>query len=176
MIALMQLPCPDQSKTARWNAIHWIAAPVVVTTFVIFGLAAGCVDGPGAAESLPAADYRDFVVEVQPVLDNLCANSSCHGDAGRPLETFSVGEHRLDVQQLDSTDALSDEELLSNYLSSLAFLVDIETAADSGLLAKPLALEAGGSEHVGGVQFNSVDEAEYRIMLRWAQGALSAPR
>ncbi len=132
---------------------------------------AGCLD-TGAMVSVPAAEYDAFVSEVQPVLAERCANPSCHGLSGRPLEVFAIHLHRLDPADVHRDLPLTDADLRANYHRASAFFLDGDRAEESPLLLKPLATDAGGSEHSGGAQFVDVAEAEYRALLGWIDEAL----
>jgi hypothetical protein len=135
-------------------------------------LLAGCAVDPGAAP-LPAGDPDVFLAEVQPILAAGCGNPACHGDPARPFPLFALGLHRLDPADLYLDVPLSDEELDRNQRAAEAMLAGFDAAADSPLLSKPLAPEAGGSEHRGGVQFVDPTEADYLTLERWGDAALS---
>ena len=47
--------------------------------------------------------------------------------------------------------------------------------ADCLLVRKPLAPEAGGTTHLGGVMFADTAEADYRGLLDWIAGAKGSP-
>lgn len=130
-----------------------------------------CVEGPGGPVPLPDADYDGFVRDVQPVLVG-CANPSCHGSADRPLEIYAPRRHRLDPEQVHRDTPLTDEELERNFDRARALLVDIAAPEDSPLLHEPLAIEAGGSEHGGGVQFEDRDDPGYRVLEAWIAASL----
>ncbi len=141
----------------------------------LLGLAA-CIDGPGDSHELLPGNFDAFVMNVQPELAASCANPSCHGTAGRPLEIYAPQQHRADPSRLHLDEALSEEELHDNHLRSGAFLIDLEQAADSALLTKPLARDAGGSDHSGGVQYPDVEEPGYRALLEWVRLEHSATK
>ena len=128
----------------------------------------GCVDGPGIGDELPG-DYRAFEEDVQPIL-NGCANPSCHGTSERPLELYSVRQHRLDPEEIYLETPLSDRELWLNFIRSCGFLMDLEAPEDCELLRKPLSVEAGGVEHGGGVQFGDLENPDYALLLDWVSG------
>ncbi|MCP4872048.1 MAG: hypothetical protein GY898_25365 [Proteobacteria bacterium] len=135
-------------------------------------LLGGCVTGPGSVGSLPLGDAAAFEVEVQPVLEAGCANPSCHGNADRPLEVYARFQYRLDPDRLYLDEPITADELTHNRRSAAGFLVGFAAAARSPLLTKPLAHDAGGAHHAGGVVFGDAQEPGYRALKAWADGAL----
>jgi hypothetical protein len=118
-----------------------------------------CVRGvpelPGVDLSAPVADsesYERFVDEVQPVLVERCAGSSCHGAAAAGLH-ISCGE--------------DDEERRANYESVIRYLSEV--AVSSELLRRPLAASRGGIYHEGGDIFLSTDDTDYRVLRSFAE-------
>jgi hypothetical protein len=133
----------------------------------------GCIDGPQSSPFAMNADFDVFVDDVQPILSSRCSNPACHGAEGRPLEIYAVQQHRLDPKLAWSTEPLTDQELLLNFYRACGFMVDLEYADECDLLLKPLNAGAGGSEHVGGSQFNETSNPEYELIRAWiAQGLL----
>lgn len=126
----------------------------------------GCVPGPGDAGGLPG-DYSEFETHVQPILSEGCGSPSCHGTNERPLELYSVRMHRLDPDDVFLETPLTPEELWLNFARSCGFLMDLDAPEDCELLKKPLDPKAGGSEHVGGVQFGDADNPDYASILDW---------
>ncbi len=144
------------------------ACQVVVVCLLDGGL--GCVDE--ADESgIPGADFDAFVSEVQPVLDDRCANPSCHGTERRPLEIYAPSLHRADPDAIHSSSPLTDLELEANFGRSCGFLLDLDRPRDSLLLSKPLAMSAGGTAHADIVVFETDDDAEFVSMLDWVTDA-----
>ena len=133
----------------------------------------GCVTDTGAVLSLPVGDQELFELEVQPVLAESCGNPSCHGSPLRPLELYSVHQHRDDASLIHRDEPLSEPELVANMQRAAAFLIEVDRAEDSPLLTKPLAPIAGGAEHEGDVQFEDPLEPGYQALHTWAQGALT---
>ena len=136
----------------------------------------GCVTGPGGQVVQTSPDLEVFVAEVQPVFAARCANATCHGDPARPLEIYAVHNHRFDPDDAYLDSALSEEELRLNYIGARVFIdelswLDDAVVDDCALLAKPLEPGAGGSEHIGGVQFFDSEEAEYQTIRRWIADA-----
>jgi len=126
-----------------------------------------CVEGPGGTEELVLPSYEYFVRDLQPELATACSNPSCHG-VQRPLELYAAKLHRKDPSRVHFDEPLTEDELRLNHLRTATFLVGVNHPADSALLTKPLAPEAGGSEHTGGVQYSDIGEPGYRALLRWA--------
>ena len=151
-------------KGARYN-LCGIAA--------LFGLSAltgslsACVESPGQREMVLFDDFDGFVTRVQPILDRSCANPSCHGNVERPLEIFSVHQHRIQADEIFMDTPLSERELWRNFERVCSFLVDFDDPAECALLEKPLAIEAGGGAHVGGTQFFDESNQDYQELLSW---------
>ncbi len=143
------------------RAIH------LITTISLF---AGCVeiiDGPGQEELLLNADFVDFVEQVQPILDARCANPLCHGNSERPLEVYSVHQHRINPKHTYLDGELTEEELWRNFERACSFLTEIEDPDDCAILEKPLSEEAGGGEHGGGTQFQDKSTQDYQTIRDW---------
>ena len=132
----------------------------------------GCVVGPGTGAPLPLGDPQVFAEEVQPVLAAGCANPSCHGSADRPLELYAPFMHRLDAERVHLDEPLTETELELNRRRSAALLQDCEDPDLSVLLTKPLAPDAGGCEHEGGVIFEDAWEQDYEALRGWASQAI----
>lgn len=146
-------------------------APLLLSLLACWS-ASGCLaDEHQAWVPLPAADLQTFAAEVQPILAARCANPSCHGMAGRPLEVFAPQRHRADPADLHRDLPLTEAELAANFFRASAFLLDGRGPADCPLLTKPLAESAGGVAHVGGAQFYDTDEVEYARLLAWIEEA-----
>ncbi|HMI91177.1 MAG TPA: hypothetical protein VK509_07425 [Polyangiales bacterium] len=118
-----------------------------------------CVSGAGelpgvdldAALADPAS-YQAFATNVQPMLRQRCAGSSCHGS--RTADLFlTCGD--------DGRDLRWNYEVALRHVSA--------QAASSELLRRPLALQAGGSYHEGGDVIADTDDPGYRALLNWAK-------
>ncbi|MGF1466495.1 MAG: TolB family protein [Sandaracinaceae bacterium] len=117
-----------------------------------------CVRGPGedehfdpAAEPADAESFRAFVSDVQPVLRDRCAGSTCHGNFA--LDPYlACGE--------------TEAERRWNYFVSVAFLA--APASTSGLLRRPLSTFRGGVFHEGGDVFASTEDPDYETIRAWA--------
>ncbi len=126
-----------------------------------------CIDEPGVITDELTLDWDQYVGEVEPALTASCANPSCHGVPVRPLELFGVHQHRLDPELVYADEPLTQTESELNLSRIAEFVVAPPDAADSDLLRKPLAEDAGGTGHVGGVQFEDAEDATYRLVLDW---------
>lgn len=135
---------------------------------------AGCVNGPGEIAIEMPADFDRFIDEVQPELSASCSNPGCHGSVERPLELYAVHQHRLDPDDVYLDDPLTDAELWLNFMRVCGFAIDLDEVEDCEVLRKPLAPEAGGSEHMGGVQFSDVDNPSYEIIFDWLAAGVRA--
>ncbi len=134
-------------------------------TALLLGWFSGCIAGDETTPGFQDADFGLFVTEIQPLISESCANPSCHGDAKRPWQTFAVHQHRLDPADVFIDNPLSERELWLNYTRTIAFV----GPTDEPLLRKPLAPTKGGSDHVGGVQFESTDEYDYQVLQAWIE-------
>lgn len=103
-------------------------------------------------EPADVESFESFVRDVQPVLVERCAGSSCHGSPVADL-SLRCGE--------------SEAERRWNYFSTVAHLDT--TPALSELLRRPLAKQRGGTFHEGGTIFESTDDPGYVALRRWAE-------
>ncbi len=137
---------------------------------------ASCVSGPGAGELVATPDPDWFVEDVQPVLVESCATSSCHGDPARPLELYAIHHNRLDETITHCDVPLTAEEERINFERTSAFVHELAwdgaVANDSALLHKPLDPNQGGSDHTGGVQFFDPTESDYIAVQAWIADAI----
>jgi hypothetical protein len=106
---------------------------------------------PAAALADPTFDQ--FVADVQPVLEG-CAAASCHGAP------------RADLYLTCGAD---DDQRAFNMTQARAFVTD--PVDDSQLLEAPLASDAGGNGHAGGVHFTSRTDPAYLAVRAWATAA-----
>jgi hypothetical protein len=144
-----------------------------LTPLVVVAVLAGCIEDAGNEQALPDADYEVFVEEVQPILAERCASSSCHGTERRPLELYAPSQHRIDPDSVHLDTPLAEKELDRNFTRSLGFLIDVSGAEDCRLLTKPLAMAAGGTFHVEVDVFETTDDPEYEVMRDWVTQALA---
>ena len=137
-------------------------------TVVLASMLVGCA--PASSGSLlPTLDPETFAVEVQPRYELHCAYVGCHGTPDRPLALYARGAWRSSAEDTPEDvfgeAPLRPAELAHNLDQTRAFLASAPDPSRSLLLLRPLAPEAGGSGHGGGVQFASVDDPDYRALL-----------
>ena len=118
---------------------------------------------PAQAQTL---DYEYFKTQVEPIFLQKRAGHArcyvCHAERSNNsfrLEKLSPG-----------ANAWTEEQSRKNF-AVVSRLVAPGKPEQSLLLLHPLAPEAGGSAyHSGGRQFESKDDAAWKIMARWARG------
>lgn len=135
-------------------------------------LLAGCVPDAQSIDIDDEAGFAAFESSVQPILADRCANPSCHGAVGRPLQLYAAGWHRLDPADLHSMDGLNEEELRLNYSRASGFVQEAAQTGQCHLLTKPLAESAGGAAHGGGAQFEDQAEPDYLTLQGWVGAVL----
>ena len=134
----------------------------------------GCVIDNAPVQA-PALDPDYFRCNVQPVLGARCAMPACHGTAQRPLSIFAPGRMRYEVGWDRPTEPITQYELDSNYGIAGGFTTTTATG-DVWLLAKPLAVAAGGYYHRGADLFGDQDifvttqDPGYQILAGWIAG------
>ncbi|MEO8549130.1 MAG: hypothetical protein ABI678_04135 [Kofleriaceae bacterium] len=151
---------------------------MVTRAFIVVALA-GCTSALDQPAPVTALDREMFRCAVEPVLAARCAFPGCHGDARRPLAIYAPGRMRYAIGWDRPTEPLTDAELGLNYDIAAGFATSSATGTP-WLLAKPLAVEAGGYFHRGaeldaaGDVFASTDDAGYRLLARWIAGETAA--
>jgi hypothetical protein len=136
------------------------------------GFVLGCVDPlPGG---IPVADRAAFERDVFPVLLRDCAFHACHGSTQRFFQVFGPGRARLSPE-LRPLDDITPAEIEHSFTRALSMLepADMER---SPLIAKPLAIAAGGVGHEGSDAlgrdvYQSADDPAYRILHTWVVAA-----
>jgi hypothetical protein len=130
-----------------------------------------------APATLAKVDEAFFRCRVQPVLATTCAFFVCHGDGRRPFRVYARNRLRLGKTELTRNEPLTTEERQANFAAARAF-VDPEHPADSLLLSKPLdrdraqgRFHRGAEIFGGGDVFPSREDPDFRVLLRWAEGA-----
>jgi len=143
---------------------------------ILFVVTSGACGGDSASVALPEPDGDEFAADVYPILLRDCGSSGCHGASERFFRVVGPGRTRLSPEQAP-LDPATAQEILESYRRARAML-----EPDSGdlplLLRKPLALAAGGATHGGHDVFGrnvyaSRDDANYRVLERWASGRSS---
>jgi hypothetical protein len=128
-------------------------------------------DQNAAGESKPL-DYEFFKARVEPIFlkkrPGHARCYACHGSGTGP-------------QYLLPLPAGSDfwtEEQSRQIFQNVSSLVDTDDPMSSPFLIHPLSPLAGGDGHFahsGGRQFESKDDPDWQIMLRWAKGEKASP-
>mgnify|MGYP001794084795 CR=1 FL=1 len=99
-----------------------------------------------------AEGFQRFRDDVQPVLQESCAGSSCHGN---------------EFADFYLTCGDTEEDLRWNYAVTLAHVSE-GAPSTSGLLRRPLSLLRGGTFHEGGNVLGSTEDPRYQALLDWA--------
>jgi hypothetical protein len=138
------------------------------------GLLLACDHGAGLDQR--KLDFLTFKTEVHPVLLRDCGFYACHGSSNRFFRVWGIGRVRLNPMNRPfdysgAQPASTQEEL--DYTKQLAeSMIDFNNPSRSLLLRKPLATEAGGSDHFGSDKFGrnvyrSVNDEGYVTLTRW---------
>ncbi len=139
--------------------------------FLVGGALLSACIGTTPPTPLPQGDADAFVANVQPVLEDRCADPSCHGHVDRPFRVFGVLRERLDPTTTLPSDPLTAAELASNMRAFESFALDTveagQTLDECLILRKPLPPEELGAAHVGGVIFDSTYDRQWRAMYHW---------
>jgi hypothetical protein len=144
-------------------------AILVAATLALFGAGCGEVD-PGEEEMVGQLDQTVFEATIQPILDSRgCSQAGCHyRDKDNPNSGGPGGSLRI----FDCTgNTCSPEQLLANH-DSAAGMANLSNPTTSKLLTKPLALAAGGVQHLGGDIFMSATDPDYVAALGWIQNPI----
>lgn len=144
-------------------------AILVTAMFVLVGAGCGEVE-PGDAEAVGQLDQAAFAATIQPILDARgCSQAGCHyRDKNNPNTGGPGGSLRI----FDcSGNSCTSEQLLANH-DSAAGMANIPNPTTSKLLTKPLALSAGGVQHLGGDIFLSTADPDYAAVLGWIQSPI----
>ncbi len=144
-------------------------AILVAATLALLGAGCGQVE-PGEEETIGQLDQSVFETTIQPILDaRSCSEAGCHyRDKNNPNTGGPGGSFRI----FDcSADSCSPEQLLANH-DSAAGMANLANPTTSKLLTKPLALAAGGVQHLGGDIFMSTADPDYAAILGWIQSPI----
>lgn len=138
----------------------------------VLALLIGCVEPQPAG--VPSADRALFEREVMPILLRDCGFHACHGSQNRFLQVFGPGRGRL-TPELRPLDDITPAEMEHAFTRSLSMLEpgDLE---NSLLLAKPLAIPAGGAGHegsdaLGRAIYQSKQDPAYQVLHTWVMGS-----
>ena len=138
-------------------------------SIVTLPVLAGCQSG-GSYLDFSDVDFEEYVDTINPILVPNCSSANCHGSITRPFSLYGVHQFREDPEHKYRDYPLTEEELYRNYMSVLAISDGVISAELSQILQKPLPVEYGGSQHLGGVWFESSDDYEYNVVLNWLEG------
>lgn len=133
---------------------------------MFLGVACGQVD-PGEGEASGQLDQTVFAATIQPLLDARgCSQAGCHyRDKTNPNSGGPGGSFRI----FDcSGSSCTTEQLVANH-DSASGMANTVNPTTSKLLSKPLALSAGGVQHLGGDIFLSTADPDYAAILGWIQ-------
>jgi len=143
-------------------------------TALVVGLCAAlalgaCGDTVEPVVEQPELDIDTYRQTVDSVLGEGCGNpSGCHGSERRPLALYVRRANRADPADVFLDPPLTNAELLANFERASSFAID--RGAGIELLVKPLAPSAGGIRHLGGDQYASPDDRDYRVIEAWIAG------
>ena len=132
---------------------------------VVAALVAACNAPDQGAQTLPAGDVASFAADIQPIMTDSCASLDCHGDPGRPLRLYAERGLRLEAALRDTP--ITQEEIAHNVGAFLG--VSPGAVADHLALLKPLAIDAGGMEHLGGDLWSSPEHPHYAAIRGWLE-------
>jgi hypothetical protein len=150
---------------------------------LVLSLAAGGCAGPDFDKPATYArgDDNEFTNVVMPVLARDCGFQACHGSSERFFRIYGVGRQRLPI---DPTAACENDSMPPCYYNDLngnerdyslqiaQSFVDPANPNESLLLRKPLAVEAGGSDHSGVDKYGrnvyrTPDDQGFLVIQRW---------
>src|SRR5262249_7549279 len=99
--------------------------------------------------------FKDFTANVEPVITQKCAFSTCH--SGEQSDFFLTCR------------GSGDDASKFNFLEAQAY---IGTPAETSMLIlKPLSPASGGIVHTGGVFFKTRDDGDWKNLSDWAAEA-----
>lgn len=147
-----------------------LCAGLLMGISLLFNGGCGHVE-PGEEGVAGGLDHTTFKSMIQPILDNTgCSQQGCHfRDKVNPNIGGPGGSLRLFI--CTAGDPCTPEELLANH-DSAAGMSDIVNPSNSKLLTKPLALQEGGLQHLGGEIFLNTTDSDYLAVLTWIQSPL----
>lgn len=134
---------------------------------------AGCLGPPIGEHPLAVGPLDEFEAQVQPLLEQECAQGGCHGRPDRPFVLYAAGAYRADPERTHLSEPLSFEETEMNAWRLAALAVPDDPRSSLSLL-KPLAIEGGGIHHGGGDVFPDPDDPRYQVLLHWLEQCVPA--
>jgi len=138
----------------------------MIGLLLFFSGGCGTVD-PGTEDNAGGLNYDSFKATIQPILDQRgCSQTGCHyRDKANPANGGPGGSFRVFNC---ANDPCSEDEVRSNY-DSASGMSNLSNPAGSKLLLKPLAVAAGGIQHLGGDIFLNTTDPDYLAILGWIQ-------
>jgi hypothetical protein len=133
----------------------------------------GCSD-PVEPPLAARRQFQQFQGEVYPVLLRDCGFPACHGAPERFFRVWGPGRIRLakdDGTLPEPFDVPTGDELAASYSLALS-MIEERDIAQSPLVRKPLAVEAGGAGHLGVDNYGrdiyrTVQDSGYLAIKRW---------
>lgn len=149
-----------------------MSARLAVLFATALALAAAACGPDGGTVPITVGDQATFRTDVQPILEERCANPSCHGGDGRPLEIYATLRHRLHPEDIYVDEPVTDEELTLNQQRAACFVRDLDHG--SSLARKPLPVDEGGVQHAGGIIFQRGDDPAYLPLRAWVDATMAS--
>jgi hypothetical protein len=145
-------------------------------TGLMLMLCGACDQGKGLDQQ--EQDYTEFQNVVLPVLLRDCGFHTCHGSSERFFRVWGPGRVRLNPLTATYASPTQPEYDYSKQLAES--MIDFDDPSQSLLLRKPLAVEAGGADHLGADRYGrnvyrTVNDQGYLVLTRWVVG-MSHPR
>jgi hypothetical protein len=138
---------------------------IVVVTAAVSALVLGAASFVSHAAGAPDYDY--FKAKVQPIFLTKRAGHArcvmCHAEANNAfrLEKLPAGQ-----------ETWTEEQTRKNFDTVLKLVQAADDPLKSKILIHPLAPEAGGDAfHSGGRQFANKNDANWKTIAAWANGA-----
>jgi hypothetical protein len=139
-------------------------------------LAAACAEAPPEAP-LARREFQTFQREVYPVLLRDCGFPACHGAPERFFRVWGPGRVRLpgELKTPEAFDLPSANELSASRALALS-MIDEREPLRSPLLRKPLAVQAGGSGHLGADKYGrdvyrTPEDEGLLVITKWVVSA-----
>lgn len=129
--------------------------------------AAGCDGPPIGGRRIVVGALGQFTRDVEPQLEERCAQGGCHGRPERPFALYAPGVYRLDTSRTYLDEPLDASEVGANAERVAAFAVGDGPLDDCMVLRKPLAVSAGGVWHGGGDVFADASDPTYAALRAW---------
>ena len=144
--------------------------------WLVLGCAACAEEPQGWQNSMP--NFMRYQAEVFPVLLRDCGFHTCHGSSERFFRIWGPGRARMNPATR-AFDLTTGPEISTGYQLVLS-MIDARHPGRSLLLRKPLALEAGGSTHLGADKFGrniyrTANDAGYLTIARWVFAVANTP-